>query len=71
VVTGARSKVYLVLQMPQTGSGPQVGADASWASVLQGSGGLVGVLTGGAGHKAATKAGTGFTYLEDGPLVGA
>lgn len=38
--------------------------------MLQGSGSLVCVLTGGAGHKATTKAGTGFTRFDNVPADG-
>ena len=51
VVLSVPGKVSLVVKKPESGSGPQVGAYGSKASFLQGSGGLVCVLTGGAGHK--------------------
>ncbi len=63
MVTGARVKVNLVLQMPQSGSVLQVGADSGRASVLQGSGRLVCVLTGGAGHRSNDESRDGFLLI--------
>jgi hypothetical protein len=68
--SGARGKVPLVFEMPQSGSGPQVGVGGSPARMLQGSGSLVCVFTGGAGHKATTKAGTGFSRFDNVPAAG-
>ena len=53
----------------QSGSGLQVGADENRARPLQGSGGIVCVPTGGAGHKATTKAGTGDSRFGNVPAA--
>jgi hypothetical protein len=57
--SGARDKVSLVIK-PQSGSGPQVGVGESPARLLQGSGSLVCVLTGGAGARCNDESGDGF-----------
>jgi hypothetical protein len=67
-VPGNRSPC--VIEMPESGSGLQVGVCESRARLLQGSGSLVCVFTGGAGHKATTKAGTGFTRFDNVPADG-
>ena len=48
---GARQKVCLVFQRPESGSVSQVRAGGSQANFLQGSGRVVCVLTGGAGAR--------------------